>query len=760
MADNGSLARVYRLGGPAEYRARQETIERGITEAENQLRRFAGIVDAATDAILSGTPDGTIQSWNPGAERLFGYSAAEIAGRSVTVLLSEEDLPQAVAIRDKLLAGVPVREFAIRLRRKDGSLVDTSVSIAPITDDRGLPTAIAAIVRDMSERSEAERREAELRERFEQAFEHAPIGKALAGLDGSFLAVNRAMCEFLGRSERELCAIDVQSITHPDDLASSLRLLDHALGTRERLPGLEKRYLRPDGSVVWGKVRVAPVHGPDGEPSYLIAQIVDITERKRTEEHQLVAARRLTELASCDPLTSLPNLARARERLGELVASERELSVLVFEVAHLQRINERRGRTCGDRVLRSVARILEELSPEAGFAARIGGDEFMLVLPGSSYGDAEQIAERALAAAKADPEGIHLDWGRGNVSPDLERDATALIERARGQVRRRDRRTPSARSVEGLGDDAVESIQRVLELARDELGVEVAYRVPGATDRPELATLAAGDEGGGARGWAEVPVQLSDGSLYGTLCAASDSEVSELSERESCLLRFLAGSIADALERDRALRSARESSAALSGITALLAALEARDHYTGTHSRTVVELAGAVARELGLSEARISEVEQVALLHDIGKVGIPDSILLKAGPLDEAEWELMRQHPAVGERIVANTPTLSHLASAIRAEHEHYDGSGYPDGLRGDEIPITSRITLACDAYHAMTSDRPYRSALSEDAARAELRDGAGRQFDPKVVEVLLRVIAWRDGVAPHLAAAGASELA
>jgi len=179
----------------------------------------------------------------------------------------------------------------------------------------------------------------------------------------------------------------------------------------------------------------------------------------------------------------------------------------------------------------------------------------------------------------------------------------------------------------------------------------------------------------------------------------------------------------------------------LAGINALLSALVSRDHYTGEHSRVVVRQAVAVARLLGLDEERSLEVEQVALLHDIGKVGIPDSVLQKRGPLNDQEWELMRQHPAIGARILAATETLSHLASAVKAEHERFDGEGYPDGLRGADIPLASRITFVCDAYHAMTSDRPYRPALSAEAARAELREHAGTQFDPDVVDALLATL-------------------
>jgi two-component system, cell cycle response regulator len=142
-----------------------------------------------------------------------------------------------------------------------------------------------------------------------------------------------------------------------------------------------------------------------------------------------------------------------------------------------------------------------------------------------------------------------------------------------------------------------------------------------------------------------------------------------------------------------------------------------------------------------LDDDATRDVEQVALLHDIGKVGIPDAILQKQGPLDDQEWQLMRQHPIVGERIIAGTPGLSHLAPAMRAEHERWDGSGYPDGLAGRQIPLASRITLACDALHAMTSNRPYRSAMILERALRELRACAGSQFDPNVVEALLAEI-------------------
>ncbi len=173
-------------------------------------------------------------------------------------------------------------------------------------------------------------------------------------------------------------------------------------------------------------------------------------------------------------------------------------------------------------------------------------------------------------------------------------------------------------------------------------------------------------------------------------------------------------------------------------IAALASALGERDRYTGDHSDSVVELAAKIGETLALDPAQIARLRSAALLHDIGKVGIPDEILHKEGPLDDREWEIMRQHPVIGERILRAIPGMGAVARAVRHEHERWDGGGYPDGIAGEQIPIEARIILACDAYHAMVSDRPYRKAMSQPEAMRELSGNAGTQFDPQVVEALV----------------------
>jgi HD-GYP domain-containing protein (c-di-GMP phosphodiesterase class II) len=169
--------------------------------------------------------------------------------------------------------------------------------------------------------------------------------------------------------------------------------------------------------------------------------------------------------------------------------------------------------------------------------------------------------------------------------------------------------------------------------------------------------------------------------------------------------------------------------------------VEADDGYTGEHSRDVVALTLGVVDELGLDEGARRDAEFVALLHDVGKLRVPNEIINKAGPLNDEEWELVRQHTVEGERLLHRVGgLLGQIGRIVRSCHERYDGTGYPDGLAGEDIPPIARIVYCCDAYNAMTSDRSYRAALPREEAVAELRRGAGTQFDPAVVDALVVV--------------------
>ena len=196
-------------------------------------------------------------------------------------------------------------------------------------------------------------------------------------------------------------------------------------------------------------------------------------------------------------------------------------------------------------------------------------------------------------------------------------------------------------------------------------------------------------------------------------------------------------------ERQKRVDQALELSAAYQGTAMLLGdVVEADDAYTGSHSRGVVELSLAVADRLRLEGRRRRNVEFAALLHDVGKIAVPDEIINKTGPLDDAEWEIMRRHTIEGERMLKRVGgVLAEVGTIVRASHEDFDGNGYPDGLSNEQIPIEARIVTCCDAFSAMTTTRSYRKAMSTDVALAELKRCAGTQFDPAIVTVLVELI-------------------
>ncbi|HEV8615320.1 MAG TPA: HD domain-containing phosphohydrolase [Methylomirabilota bacterium] len=175
-------------------------------------------------------------------------------------------------------------------------------------------------------------------------------------------------------------------------------------------------------------------------------------------------------------------------------------------------------------------------------------------------------------------------------------------------------------------------------------------------------------------------------------------------------------------------------------LEALGSALDTRDVGTESHSRRVHGYALATAREHGVSEHDLRDLAHGVLLHDIGKIGIPDGILLKPGPLSPEEWKIMRTHPEIGKRLIENIPFLRGAVPVVYSHHEKWDGNGYPRGLKGEEIPLGARIFSVVDAFDAMTFDRPYSRAIGFDAATAEIKRCAGTHFDPAVVDSFLRV--------------------
>jgi diguanylate cyclase (GGDEF)-like protein len=256
--------------------------------------------------------------------------------------------------------------------------------------------------------------------------------------------------------------------------------------------------------------------------------------------------------------------------------------------------------------------------------------------------------------------------------------------------------------------------------------------MPDDRDDPEHA------QQGGPLTYAVAPLRL-EGRLGCVVVAAPAFGNYEFSERKMRLLAGIADQTKLAINNVSSFETLETTF--LSTVEALANALEAKDEYTSDHARSIVEMSQEVGERLGMSVKELKKLEMGALFHDIGKIGIPSDILLKPGPLTDEEAAIMRTHPELGERILAPIERLEEVRPIVRACHEHFDGSGYPDSKVGEEIPIEARIILVCDAFHAMTTDRPYRDRLPVEEARRRLQSSAGKQFDPRIVEIFLSLL-------------------
>jgi HD-GYP domain-containing protein (c-di-GMP phosphodiesterase class II) len=248
---------------------------------------------------------------------------------------------------------------------------------------------------------------------------------------------------------------------------------------------------------------------------------------------------------------------------------------------------------------------------------------------------------------------------------------------------------------------------------------------PGAIGLDPLVSIA---ESALAESGEGFEVTASSGTCLVPLEADEASEVLQLADRRMYARKGGSRTSVTRQTRDVLLRTLRE-----------------REPELHAHLRGVTDLAVDVGHKLGMTSEQLDELARAAELHDIGKVAIPDAILNKPGPLDENEWTFMRRHTIIGERILGAAPALRPVARLVRASHERWDGDGYPDGLHGAEIPLGARIVAVCDAFHAMTSDRPYREPMTTAEALDELRRCAGSQFDADVVGAFERVAAMRE---------------
>ena len=370
-------------------------------------------------------------------------------------------------------------------------------------------------------------------------------------------------------------------------------------------------------------------------------------------------------LAVTDGLTGLFNHRHFQETLvlevERAVRYDLVFSLLMMDLDLFKDVNDRLGHPRGDEALRAVADVLRANARTSDFVGRYGGEEFVMILPGTSMKQASTLAERVAQGVREIELGV-ADAPRLSISigiadfPACGRDRESLIAAADAAL------LFAKRS----GRDMIADFSRVSLVELDQSALEgLAFRLEKA-DIETLETLAA--------------------------------------------------------------------------------AIDRRDAFAGEHARNVAAAAARLAAALGLDDQQSDVLRVAALVYDIGKVGIPVEVLNRRGVLSDEDQEAIRKHPEVGKRLLESTMRLHGLLPVVLHHHERWDGAGYPEGLAGTTIPFAARVIAICDAWQAMITDRPYRPALTQEAALAELRAGAGTQFDPDLVEAFVESVAAAAG--------------
>jgi diguanylate cyclase (GGDEF)-like protein/PAS domain S-box-containing protein len=385
-----------------DRRRAEESLRESEAAAVAARDALATVLDATTQYAIIGTDaQGLITVFNGGAERMLGYRAEDLVGLHHPDLFHD---PEELA-RLALEFGVPVgavlghgtrtkdtdtRDWT--LVRRDGVKLPVSLTITAIRATDGTLTGYLGIGRDITAERQAARELRDAEERFRNAFDKAPIGKALVSMEGHFTRVNTALCEIFGYAEQDLLGTTFQSLTHPDDLDADLEHMRRLLARESDAYVMEKRYLHPAGHYIWALLSVSLVRDELGEPLYFVSQIQDINEQK-------LAAQRLTDLSLQDPLTGLANRVLFADRLEHAVERSRRtkerIAVLFVDLDRFKGVNDSLGHAAGDELLRQAARRMRRAVRPADTIARLGGDEFTVLCEDlGAINDAGWVADR------------------------------------------------------------------------------------------------------------------------------------------------------------------------------------------------------------------------------------------------------------------------------------------------------------------------------------------------------------------------------
>lgn len=602
-----------------------------LQEVRNQLytnkENFRTTLQSIGDAVLVVDIDANIKMMNEECEKLTGYKFEEVKEKNL------EDIVYIVNIFSRETVRNPIRKVIGNgytqlldentiLIAKDGVELQIADSASPIRDYDGTITGGVLVFRDITEQSRKEREVKEREEELQAIFDTVDSGIILVNKNTYIIEANNTMARMLNCNYDDLIGTSYMDHVHSSESEEASSNFNKLVNGEVTHLNIERLYKRKDGTNFWGTLSAKRLYYPNGSFWCLVGSITDINERKIMEE-------RLTEMSLKDILTGLYNRNFFEEEMKRL-SKERHapMGVLVCDLDGLKFINDTLGHEYGDKLLKKTSSLLKQNFRSSDIVARIGGDEFAVLLTETKPEIVEQMIKRLRETVE----------NYNNSNPSI----------------------PISLSMGYSLNGGREDIQQIFREADDKM-----YR--------------------------------------------------EKIQREDSSRNYI--------------------------LQALTKSLQVRDFETEGHSDRLRNLIISLANSFNLPQDFINELSLLARFHDIGKVGVSDNILYKEDSLTEEESEEMRLHSAKGHQIASSIPDLEPIADWILKHHERWDGTGYPLGLSGEDIPLASRLLAIVDSYDAMTSNRPYRKALTKEEAIAEIRNCSGTQFDPQIVEKFIQII-------------------
>lgn len=549
--------------------------------------------------------------------KMFGYSLEEVKGTHINDIVVPDFLKwEAISITESITKGDNVIRETKR-KKKNGDIIDVSILAYPIKL-KDIQVGHFCIYSDISHRISITHELEIQKAYFQQLYENSPEGIVMLDNKDRIVMVNTAFEKIFGYYADDIRDCYLNDLIVPPRYCSEGETISKTVQNGQTVC-IESVRMKKDGSLIQVEIMGCPIYY-DGKQVGIYGIYSDISLRKYAED-------KLRYISMHDPLTGLYNRSFFEEKLGYFQESSScGIGIIVCDVDGLKIVNDTLGHDKGDEMLLAASCIIKGCLSPSDFAARIGGDEFVIMLPQKNLSEVEAIIKLI----------------RKNIS-DYNNNNNLPLNVSMGCS------VSAINELKGIRDLFIEA----------------------------------------------------DNNMYRDKICARESARNAL-------------------------------------VQILITALEKKDYITEGHGKRIQEIILHLASALNLPPRTVNELKLFSHFHDIGKVGIPDSILSKPGPLTLDELKVMRRHAEIGARIARSSPELIPISDWIFKHHEWWNGTGYPLGLAGEEIPLECRILALADAYDSMTNDRPYRKAMTPSEAIAELKKQSGMQFDPYLTAMII----------------------